>query len=243
MKHSSDTDSVEQLELLAHKLGVEIDDACAERMLAHLALLLEANERVNLTAIRAFPDALRLHAADSAAILPHVAQAPAGRLADLGSGGGFPGIPIAICTNRSVTLVESIKKKAAFLEAAAHELGLDDSVEVHAVRAEEEAAKNPGSYSVVVARALSSLPSLVELASPLLAKQGHLIAMKGRLESDELERAERAAALVGMRQVRVSRYELPAGGESRSIVVYERVGRAGIKLPRNPGLAQKKPLA
>ncbi|MDP2233275.1 MAG: 16S rRNA (guanine(527)-N(7))-methyltransferase RsmG [Actinomycetota bacterium] len=234
---------IDGLRELAAAIGVEISPTMAAELITHVELLLEANTRVNLTSIRDRDAAIRLHALDSVAVLPYVQEAKPGPVADLGSGGGFPGIPIALCSHRSVALVESIAKKAKYLSDAVGSLGLSDRVTVSALRAEEEAIERPQYYSVVVARALSSLPSLVELASPLLKTGGVLIAMKGKAEDIELQAGAVAAAKVGMKQVSLDRYTLPPEGEARSVVVYVKSGRPAIRLPRNIGLAQKKPLA
>jgi len=209
----------------------------------HVDLLLEANQRVNLTAVREKSAAMRLHVLDSLGVIETINEAPAGRVADLGSGGGFPGIPIAVCTDRNVTLVESVKKKAAFLEFAIQDLGIAESVSVSALRAEEEALRAPGHYSVVVCRALSALPSLIELASPLLSDGGWLVAMKGRLEESEVSSGRNAADLLAMSEKSIVRYQLPGGDEQRAIVVYQKSGKPRLKLPRNPGMAQRRPLA
>jgi len=241
--HELTTRDFEYILTNAAVLGVGLTDATAGRLLQHLDLLLDANKRVNLTAIRDRNAGLRLHVIDSLAVVPFVNDAPVGPVADLGSGGGFPGIPIALTTDRSVTLVESIKKKASFLQDSLIALGLTEQVSVASWRAEEEALIRPGHYSTVVARALSSLPSLIELASPLLRQRGVLIAMKGRLEDSEIESGRGVAAMVGMKELGIREYSLPDGGEMRTIAVFERRGRSSVKLPRNPGMAQKKPLS
>lgn len=238
--HNSD---VERLRQLASEIGVQITASTAGELIRHVELLLEANTRVNLTSIRDRDAAIRLHALDSLAVLPYIRVAIPGPVADLGSGGGFPGIPIALCTPRRVVLVESIAKKAKYLSESIDSLGLSERVMASPRRAEEEALACPRHYSVVVARALSSLPSLVELASPLLATGGVLIAMKGKAEDEELLSGAKAAAKVGMKQISVNRYTLPPEGESRAIVVYLKSGKSVTRLPRSIGMAQKKPLA
>ncbi|MDO8987859.1 MAG: 16S rRNA (guanine(527)-N(7))-methyltransferase RsmG [Coriobacteriia bacterium] len=233
---------MDSLRELAAAIGVEVSRSMAAQLITHVDLLLEANTRVNLTAIRDRDAAIRLHALDSVAVLPYIQDAMPGPVADLGSGGGFPGIPIAICSQRTIALVESIAKKAKYLSDTVESLGLADRVTVSPLRAEEEAIARPRYYSVVVARALSSLPSLVELASPLLKTGGVLIAMKGKAEDVELQAGASAAARVGMRQVSLERYTLPPDGETRSVVVYLKSTKSAMRLPRNTGMAQKKPL-
>lgn len=243
VKHSDTLpDDLEYIMSNAALLGVELDVAAAQALLKHVDLLLEANTRVNLTAIRDRSQAIRLHAVDSLAVVPHIGESLAGPVVDLGAGGGFPGIPIAIVAGRQITLVESVKKKAAFLQEAVDLLCLGAVCSASPLRAEEEAIRVPEYYSVAVARALSSLPSLLELAAPLLRMDGLLIAMKGRLDEQEIRAGRTASKVLGMSELRLDRYCLPDGDESRSIVVYRKTGASSIKLPRNPGMAQKKPL-
>lgn len=223
--------------------GVPLSPDQANRLMSHLDLLLKENQRTNLTAIRSRPEAIRLHLLDSLAVLPRLESAPSGKLADLGSGGGFPGIPIAIMTSRQVALVESVGKKTRFLESAVLELDLSETVVVLNLRAEQLALAEPCQFSVVVARALTGLPSLAELASPLLVDRGELLAMKGRLSDEELVAGRVAGRMCGLEQVSVERYTLPEGDEQRAIVRYRRTGRPSLKLPRSPGTAQHKPLA
>lgn len=244
VKHGTQYD--QESELLAQwasQLGITLDHEPLQLLLQHLDLMLAANSRVNLTSIRDWDSALRLHVLDSLAVLPILMKLSIGEIADLGSGGGFPGIPIAICTDRPVTLVESVKKKATFLQEAVTALDLGNRTSVSPLRAEEEALRRPRPYTAVTARALSSLPSLVELASPLLMEGGVLVAMKGRVKNEELAAGREAGEKVGMREVEVRGYCLPEGEEARAIVVYRRSGKTSIQLPRNTGMAQRRPLA
>lgn len=207
----------------------------------HLSMVLERNKVMNLTAIRERDDGLVLHIADSLLALGEVNDAPPGPLVDLGSGGGYPAIPLCIATGRSTTMVESVRKKAEFLREVASELGLP--CEVSADRAEDVGRSHPGAFAVVTARALTALPSLVELAAPLLSMGGRLIAYKGDLGQDESARGRAAARLCGLRESHTSEMTLPERGDRRVLVVYERVGRPTLSLPRRVGLAQSKPLA
>jgi 16S rRNA (guanine527-N7)-methyltransferase len=227
---------------LATQLGSVLSEDQASLMLAHLDAVLEANTRLNLTAIADRNEAIRLHIADSLALLEELA-AQDGRVADIGSGAGYPAIPIAIATGHPIDMIESVKKKAAFLTECVSELGGLWGSKVLPMRAEEAALRSAGEYQHVTARALTSLPALVELASPLLAVGGSLWAMKGAPTIDELESGSAAALLVGMRETGRREYRLPIVEERRMIVSYEKVSEPAIPLPRRVGLAQKKPLA
>jgi 16S rRNA (guanine527-N7)-methyltransferase len=224
------------------ELGVAVTELQAARMLDHLGSVLEANSRLNLTAIAEREQAIRLHIVDSLAVAASVGSAE-GKIADMGSGAGFPGIPVAIVCQRPVDLIESVKKKAAFLEGCVGALGGLWGTNVLAIRAEEAALMAESRYKHVTARALTSLPALVELASPLLVIGGTLWAMKGTPTKEELESGVRAAGLVGMSEVERLAYSLPSSDERRMIVAYEKVAEPTIMLPRRVGVAQKRPLA
>jgi 16S rRNA (guanine527-N7)-methyltransferase len=159
-------------------------------------------------------------------------------MADIGSGAGYPGIPLALTSGRFVTLIESRGRKASFLQEVVDVLGVDG--DVAAVRAEELAAGRQGRYAVVTARAVAPLAALVELASPLLVEGGRLVAMKGSPEESELTHGNTAALLVGMKRLSVERVRLPGSDVHRTIVTYVRSGRPSVKLPRSPGAAQRR---
>jgi 16S rRNA (guanine527-N7)-methyltransferase len=221
-------------------MGVESHDAAIARLALHARRVVEANAVMNLTSI-AESDFATLHVLDSLSATRYLEGAADAPFADLGSGAGYPGIPLAIVTNRPVSLVESVRKKALFLEAVCAELRLEATV--HPIRAEELATTHRQEYGSIVARALSSLPSLVELAAPLLRVGGILVCMKGRRDVAELERGDAAAALCGMARERVDAVTIPGVDATRTIVVYRRTGPSRTKLPRRTGMAQRQPLA
>lgn len=219
------------------RADVTVSSEQAEALVKHAGLVLEANTRMNLTRITTTEEVISLHVVDSVAFLPLVAPL-VGRVVDIGAGAGYPGIPLAI-VGADVTLCESVKKKAAFLESAVDEIGL--SCVVEPVRAEELATARPASADVVVARAVSSIAALVELAAPLLRSGGRLIALKGVPNDDERARGIAASAMCGLSEQSFIRYGLPSG-ECRTVVVFEKTGRPRISLPRRPGTAQRQPL-
>ncbi len=225
-----------------NSIGVDAAPSQLSALRAYLEDVLETNAQFNLTAVREWDDAVWLHIVDSLTAIREVQDAPRGALADLGSGAGFPGIALAVATGRETTLVESVRKKARFVEHASAGFALP--ITVYGGRAEELAADSGPRFSVVTARALASLPSLVELASPLLVEGGILVAYKGTPDEAEVSRGAAAAALAGMRQK--SRRELVLPGpvpSARTILAYERCGAAATRLPRRIGLAQREPLA
>lgn len=209
----------------------------------YLTFVLDNNHRARLTAITDPEEAMRLHLYDSLSILPEVNAAPKGTLLDIGTGGGFPGVPIGIVTGRPVTLMDSVKKKVRLVEEGLQELGIQSTFSTSDIRAEEIAATNRNSYSLITARALSSLPSLIELAQPLLKVGGVLIALKGTITAEEVAAGDKAAKLLGFKRTDWRQFKLPHGDEQRSVLVYKKSREGSMKLPRRPGMAQRRPLA
>jgi 16S rRNA (guanine527-N7)-methyltransferase len=222
------------------RLGIAPDERQLATLIGHLLAVFEANKTMNLTSISE-SDAIALHVLDSLSSLRCLDEAPAGAFVDLGSGAGFPGIPLAVMSGREAALVESVRKKAEFLRGVIAELRLEATV--HAIRAEELVSEMSGEFAAATARALASLPSLVELAAPLLQSGGILIAMKGRLDDDEVRRGDAAAELCGMRRESRAVVVVPGLDAARSIVTYRRVSSPRVRLPRRTGMAQRQPLA
>lgn len=245
VKHPSD-DLRRRLSEQLVELGLYDRTASAHQdaMISYLLAILEVNGRVNVTAVTDPDEAVRLHVVDSLSALPEVDNAPAGELVDIGSGGGFPGVPLVLATGRAGVLLDSVSRKGQAVRDALDESGLGTlPITIESQRAEEYASAWPASASVVVARAVAPLPSLVELAAPLLIPGGFLVALKGRLEDSELAGGDSAAETVGLTRRSLRRLSLPVGGEERAIVAYERTGEPSIVLPRRVGRAQKRPLA
>jgi len=227
-----------RLAALLEQAGLRPDAGQVSSLLRHLDLVLDHNSRVNLTRITEYDAALRLHIVDSLAWLPVLGDCEA-PIVDVGSGAGFPGVPLAIVGHQPVILCESIRKKADFLTLVCGEIA--PTARVHRGRAEELALAEPEAAGTVTARAVASLPALVELASPLLRSGGRLIALKGRLTDDELASGDVASAICGMRRSALVRYTLPEGAEERTAVAYTKVERPSVALPRRPGQAQRTP--
>ena len=226
------------------KQFTSIDDLPIEQQQlldSHLELVLEENTISNLTRIIDKDQGKLLHIEDSLVALPEFMAAPAGPYIDLGTGGGFPGIPIAITTGRNTLLVDSVGKKTKALDRIITKLNLSDQVATYTGRAEELALEQPASAAVISARALSSLPSLLELAAPLLQMGGVLIAYKGQPESEEITHAQELEEKLGMKLISQRPITLSDGDTQRTILVFEKVGEPTVKLPRRPGMAQKKP--
>lgn len=208
----------------------------------YLVRILQENEKINLTTIKEFQEAKLLHIEDSLAALPEMNDAPAGLYGDMGSGGGFPGVPLAVTTGRKTILIDSVKKKMAIVSNILDEIGLSEHIATYDGRIEELAQEQARRFAVLTARALSSLPSLLELASPLLMKNGRLICLKAHVE-DELIRAQTIEEQTGMQLITKRGFYLSDDKTYREIVVFKKIAEPSIKLPRRIGLAQKKPLS
>jgi 16S rRNA (guanine527-N7)-methyltransferase len=204
-------------------IGVELDAAVLGRLGDYLARLLAMNEQMNLTAIHDPAEAWEKHALDALTLVPLLAEVGAGaRLVDVGSGGGVPGVPLAIARpDLQVTLVEATQKKAAFLSTVAGTLGLTN-VTVRAERAEQLAAGElHGSFDVVTARAVGRLAALVPLTAPFAKAGGMLLLVKGQKAAEEL--AEATGVLQKQRCTHEKTVESPTG----RIVVLRRGAGAG----------------
>lgn len=222
--------------------NLQVTEEQGEQLTNHLRLVLQANQDQNLTAIREANEALRLHTVDSLLALVAIPE-DAVRLVDIGSGQGYPAIPLAILRpTMRVAMIEANSRKARFLQFIVSEMGLGERIEVVNDRAESVAEDHGELYCVATARAVASLAALVELAAPLLRQSGILVAMKGLPEATEYRMADRAAMLCGMSPGKHDGYLLPGGGESRTISVFKKVGSPAVTLPRRVGRAQKRPL-
>ena len=196
----------------ARALDIELSMDEVRRLTAHLDLVDEWGARMNLTAIRERAEQVTKHVLDSLSVRMYLRGT---RIADVGSGAGFPGIPLAIVEpRRHFTLIESTGKKCRFLEHVRDALGLDN-VEVVQARAESH---EPGvRYDTVIARAVGPVADLVRVAGPLVAGGGCLLAMKGRYPTDEL-----AKKLNGWKVAGVHRLAVPGLDEERHLVVLGR---------------------
>lgn len=205
----------------------------------HLELVIEANKTTNITRISTWDEGMLLHVEDSLVGLPEVEEAPEGRLVDIGSGAGYPGIPLAIESGRATLLADSVGKKTAILASMVEELGLDN-VEVYTGRIEDLAREKARVFAVVTARALAQLSVLMELASPLLQDGGRLVCYKANVSDEELQHALSLQERLGMSLVSDRTVEL--GDACRRIISFEKSGHPQINLPRKTGMAQKRPL-
>lgn len=233
---------LEQFMEMSRRLGISISSEQQELLLMHLALVLEKNTQLNLTSIKGMQDGIILHIEDSLVAAIEMAQAPEGPFCDIGTGGGFPGIPLGIVSNRDGVLIDSVKKKAHAVQGFIEKLGLAEKLSAEGIRAEELAIAKGNHFSIVISRALSSLPAILELSAPLLKSGGHAIALKGKLTEEEYAYGKETAEIVGLRQVSDRTLTIGDGFATRRVLAFEKIGEPQVKLPRKIGLAQKRPL-
>lgn len=204
-------------------------------------LLLEKNKVMNLTAISKEEDVATLHLLDSLALL-RVADFSRKTVVDVGTGAGFPGMPLRLVKEDfSLTLLDSLGKRIDFLRDCCAELGLSDVSCVHA-RAEEFAAEHREQYDLAVSRAVANLSVLSELTLPLVKVGGQFLAMKSVDSDEELRAAERAVATLGGRVARREDYVIPGTEVTHRVVVIEKVSPTPAKYPRAFAKIKKQPL-
>jgi 16S rRNA (guanine527-N7)-methyltransferase len=210
---------------------------------SHLRLMLAWNAAMNLTAIRDPAAAACLHILDSLTAVPLLRARGVDALIDLGSGGGYPGLPIAIVLPaRRALLVDSIAKKARFIATAASALGLEERVEAFAGRAEALAAdrRHRECWPAVVVRAVGALPELAELGLPLLTRGGVLVAWKRRPIDAELAAAAPAVEALGGGRMELVDVPVP-GLDGHVLVVVDKVRPTPAGYPRDPATRKQRP--
>jgi 16S rRNA (guanine527-N7)-methyltransferase len=238
-------DAFESLRLQAAAWGLSLDPGHLARLEGY-ARVLRDYEEANVIGTRDLRSVILDHVLDSLSCFLFEPLGAARTLADVGTGGGLPGVPIKIVEPEiRTTLVEATAKKARFLRRVVERLSLED-VKVENARVEEIARTDAhrGVYDVATARAVARLSVVAEYCVPLLRVGGHVISMKGRLEDEEIAEGERAAQKLGARfsqLIRVPRLpELEK--KERCLVILEKVEETPREYPRNVGVPAKRPL-
>lgn len=205
------------------------------------ALMLERNQVMNLTAITEPRDVAALHLLDSLALLP-LTGLEAESVVDVGTGAGFPGMPLAIVRpSLRVTLLDSLGKRVDFLREACENLGLENTRCVCA-RAEEFAAEHRETFDAAVSRAVAALPVLCELCLPLVRPGGRMFAMKSSHTEEEIRRSETAVRLLGGQIAWVRDYTVPATDVVHRVVCIQKTSPTPRKYPRRFAQIKKTPL-
>ena len=218
-----------------------LDDGGTPSLLRYGELLLKKNKVMNLTAITEPQDVAALHFLDSAALLA-LADFRGKSVVDVGTGAGFPGMPMKILEpSIHMTLLDSLGKRITFLQEVCEDLGLTDVQCVHA-RAEEFAAEHRQGFDFAVSRAVANLSVLCELCLPLVKVGGTFLSMKSVESDGELEQAEKAIRLLGGQVERTADYRIPGTEVTHRVIFIKKVAETPKKYPRPFAKIKKNPL-
>ena len=224
--------------------NVQLTAQQVNALLTYEQELLEWNKKINLTAIRDVESIRTKHFLDSLSCVLAWKSSPPLHLIDVGTGAGFPGIPLKILyPNMKLTLVESVGKKTKFCQHIVNTLGLDNVNIIH-MRAEDLAqdTSHREKYDWAIARAVAKLNVLSEYLIPLVKRGGHILAQKGETGPAEAQSAENAMKILGGKMDQLIPVNLPGVVEDRYLVVVEKIAATPPKYPRKPGIPTKQPL-
>ncbi len=228
----------------ASQVGVVLSDKQAEQFVKYYEMLIETNKVMNLTAITEWEEVLLKHFADSLALAKYVDFQTGEKVIDVGTGAGFPGIPLKIAfPELEVTLMDSLNKRIGFLKQVIAELGLEKIEAVHS-RA-EELGRNVAyreQFDYCVSRAVANLAVLSEYCTPFVKKGGLFISYKAGGVEEEMIQAKKAIHLLGCELEKVENMELPGSDIQRNFLFIKRIETLSKKYPRKAGTPAKDPL-
>ena len=231
----------EELEIKAKQIEIELTKEQIEKYYNYMNLLLEWNEKINLTAIIEPREIILKHFVDSLTIAKYIKDDE--KLIDVGTGAGFPGIPLSIVKeNTDIVLLDSLNKRINFLEEVKENLKLENITTIHG-RA-EEFGKNKNErekYDIATSRAVASLNILLEYLLPLVNVGGRAICMKG-FNIEEIENAKNALEILGGKIEKIEEITLPNSDIKRNIIIVKKVKNTPSKYPRKPGTPSKEPI-
>lgn len=226
------------------ELQIVLTEDQLQAFLVYYEMLLEKNKVMNLTAITEYEDVVEKHFLDSLSLVKAVSLDQEKKLLDLGTGAGFPGIPLKIAFPKlNIVLMDSLNKRIGFLNEVIQKLGLKDIYAVHG-RAEEmgRKAEYRESFDLCVSRAVANLASLSEYCIPFVKKGGAFISYKSGEIEDELKQANQAITVLGGKLRAVSMFQLPNTEMARSLVVIEKVRSTPKVYPRKAGTPSREPI-
>lgn len=239
--------NIENIKLLKNRLvdfSINVDETMLDRFEKYRQILVEYNQHMNLTGITEQREVYIKHFLDSVAIFKNGYIADDLSVIDVGTGAGFPGLPLKICNPKiKLTLLDSLNKRINFLKTVGQELGLNEIEYVHG-RAEDIAQKpeHREKYDIATARAVASLPVLLELCVPYVKIGGFFICLKGPSVDIELGQAKNAMKLLGVRLVEKINVILPDQELKHNILVFKKEEKTPAKYPRRAGKPSKNPL-
>lgn len=235
--------NIQKIVPLCSQFGVELDDDKKNKLNLYGNLLLEWNEKINLTAIKEPEEVLFKHFFDCILFLKNVEIPQNATLIDVGTGAGFPGMVLKIVRpDIKVTLLDSLNKRLIFLNDVIENLGLTDITCVHS-RAEDggKSKAHREKYDIACARAVATLPTLAEYCAPFVKKGGKFVAMKGPSVYEEAQSAKNAVKILGLSEPKII-CETLTGNEQRAFVILNKISQTPPKYPRKPSDISKQPL-
>ena len=224
-------------------MGISLSEAQTEKMERFAQMLVAANEQFNLTAITEPEEFGVKHLIDSLSVM-RVCDLAGSKVLDLGSGAGFPGIPLAIAIeDMEITLVDSLNKRVGFLHDVIDALSLTNAQAIHA-RAEDlaKSAEHREQYDVCTSRAVAALPTLSEYCMPFVRCGGKFIAYKGAKAAEEAQEAQKAIRILGGSEPVIETFAIADTAADRAFVIVEKVAPTPDKYPRKAGKPAKSPL-
>ncbi|MHB1394616.1 MAG: 16S rRNA (guanine(527)-N(7))-methyltransferase RsmG [Clostridia bacterium] len=226
------------------ELGIDASQEMLEKLIAFNKIMLEWNEKVNLTAITEEREVFIKHFLDSATCLSTGYIKEGMSVIDVGTGAGFPGVPLKIFRdNLRMTLLDSLNKRISYLNEVVKKLNLRDTNTVHA-RAEEAGSSKVHReiYDIVLSRAVASMSVLCEYCIPFAKVGGFFLCQKGPDIKDEMEEAGKAIEILGGKVREVKEYQLPFSDIKHNIIVIEKIAATPTKYPRKPGKPAASPI-
>lgn len=222
------------------KMQIEVKNI--EKFYKYMQLLLEWNEKINLTTIVEPEQIIVKHFLDSLTIKKYIEDKK--NIIDVGTGAGFPGMPLAIEKNNNVTLLDSLNKRINFLNDVKEKIGLENVVTVHS-RAEDAAKdkKYRECFDYAVSRAVAPMNVLLEYLLPFVKVGGKVICMKGPNVKEEMDNSEKVAKILGGKIEKVEELEIPEIDMKRTAVIVKKIEKTSSKYPRKAGTPSKEPLA
>ena len=227
---------------LSKKINIDITDEQLEKFYRYMELLLEWNEKINLTAITETDEVILKHFIDSMTVFKYLVESK--NIIDVGTGAGFPGIPIAIMNqNKNITLLDSLNKRIIFLNEVCSELKINNIKTYHG-RAEEfgHNKQHREKYDIAISRAVANMTTLVEYLIPFIKVGGRCICMKGNDIEEELEQAKFAIKELGGKIEKVESFNLPNSDMERNIIIITKIKETPNRYPRKAGMPSKMPL-
>ena len=227
---------------LSNKINVEITDEQISKYYEYMNLLLEWNEKINLTAITKEDEIILKHFIDSMTVIKYIEKNS--EIIDVGTGAGFPGIPIAIMRkDTNLTLLDSLNKRVIFLNEVSYNLNLKNIKNIHG-RAEDfgQNKNERENYDIAISRAVANMTTLVEYLIPFVKIGGYCICMKGSEIESEIEQAKYAIKELGGKIEKIDNFYLPDSNIVRNVVIIKKIKETSSKYPRKAGMPSKMPM-